>query len=217
MPQIQLSQIVIFTHFIQEFEAETFYSFRLPRLRFHQTDGLFAWVLSTYGLDLPYVQQFLMLRGHRDRATIAKIHVTVRFSLEFISKLKLIAKTSMVLLASRTIFEVNRIFEESGTLIRLVPYCYLPIDVIPDRTGNNLKDLLERYNEPDVGMSADLTLVFVNKLDRETQIMSYYYDMDKKRTTVIISEDLMFATDEIAHEIGHVLGAGHDPDPSKHS
>ena len=35
-------------------------------------------------------------------------------------------------------------------------------------------------------------------------------------TGIVIKRDAIFLTERIAHEIGHVLGAGHPPDPSKH-
>ena len=34
-------------------------------------------------------------------------------------------------------------------------------------------------------------------------------------TGIVIKRDAIFLTEQIAHEIGHVLGAGHPPDKSQ--
>ena len=60
-----------------------------------------------------------------------------------------------------------------------------------------------------------MTLVFMDELDEETMAMSYYYKVADNKTTILIRGDALFATENIAHEIGHVLGAGHGPDISK--
>ena len=62
---------------------------------------------------------------------------------------------------------------------------------------------------------ADLTLIFVDELNEETLFMSNNYKIADKKTTILIKRDALFATENIAHEIGHVLGAGHGPDISK--
>ena len=67
----------------------------------------------------------------------------------------------------------------------------------------------------DITEGADLTLVFMDELNEETNAMSYDYEMTDNRTTILIKRDALFATEHIAHEIGHVLGAGHGPDISK--
>ena len=60
-----------------------------------------------------------------------------------------------------------------------------------------------------------MTLVFMDELDEETPSMSYHYQMADNKTTILIKRDALFATENIAHEIGHVLGASHGPDISK--
>ena len=119
----------------------------------------------------------------------------------------------------------------------------MPIEVItPQYYGvKNLKVLLWLYNQQselnflnqfcnmlyikkiliislflkDITKGADLTLVFMDELNEETMAMNYYYKMADKKTTILIKRDTLFATENIAHEIGHVLGAGHGPDISK--
>ena len=60
-----------------------------------------------------------------------------------------------------------------------------------------------------------MTLVFMDELNEETNALSYDYEMADNKTTILIKRDALFATENIAHEIGHVLGAGHGPDISK--
>ena len=60
-----------------------------------------------------------------------------------------------------------------------------------------------------------MTLVFMDELNEETPSMSYIHGMADNKTTILIKRDALFATENIAHEIGHVLGAGHGPDISK--
>ena len=60
-----------------------------------------------------------------------------------------------------------------------------------------------------------MTLVYMDELNEETPSMSYYNKMADKKTTILIKRDALFATENIAHEIGHVLGASHGPDISK--
>ena len=67
----------------------------------------------------------------------------------------------------------------------------------------------------DITKGADLTLVFMDELNEETPSMSYIHGMADNKTTILIKRDALFATENIAHEIGHVLGAGHGPDISK--
>ena len=62
-------------------------------------------------------------------------------------------------------------------------------------------------------VSADLALVFVDNLSEDNLFLTKYWEMDSRQTTVIIKRDALFLTEEIAHEIGHILGAGHNPDP----
>ena len=68
----------------------------------------------------------------------------------------------------------------------------------------------------EVFLSADLALIFVNHLNEETLFLTNYYKMAEGFTGIVIKRDAIFLTERIAHEIGHVLGAGHPPDPSKH-
>ena len=64
-------------------------------------------------------------------------------------------------------------------------------------------------------MSADLVFVYVNHLDDDTLFLTDYYKIYNNRTAIIIKRDAIFLTEEIAHAIGHVLGAGHGHDKSK--
>ena len=56
-------------------------------------------------------------------------------------------------------------------------------------------------------------IAFVHELDQNT--LSYPYEMHENKTVVLVKWTSMFEVYDIAHEIGHVLGAGHTPDPCK--
>ena len=76
------------------------------------------------------------------------------------------------------------------------------------------------YNEinilfPAVFLTADLVFVYINHLDADTLFLTDYYKIHTNHTAVIIKRDAIFLQEMLAHEIGHVLGAGHAYDPSK--
>ena len=64
----------------------------------------------------------------------------------------------------------------------------------------------------DVFLTADLVLVFVNHLDTKTMFLTNYYKMGAGLTAIVVKRDAIFVTEQLAHEIGHVLGAGHNHD-----
>ena len=49
------------------------------------------------------IQEQLLLKGQRDNSTIAKISITFRFDVEFLSKLHLFSRYAMLIIAARTI------------------------------------------------------------------------------------------------------------------
>ena len=68
---------------------------------------------------------------------------------------------------------------------------------------------------PAVFLTADLVFVYINHLDADTLFLTDYYKIHTNHTAVIIKRDAIFLQEMLAHEIGHVLGAGHAYDPSK--
>ena len=66
-----------------------------------------------------------------------------------------------------------------------------------------------------VYLSADLAFIFVNHLDDETMFLTNYYQMHTGKTAIVVKRDAIFLTESIAHQVGHILGAGHGPDSSK--
>ena len=66
-----------------------------------------------------------------------------------------------------------------------------------------------------VFLSADLVFIFVNHLDDETMFLTNYYKMHTGKTAIVVKRDAIFLTEAIAHQVGHVLGAGHGHDSSK--
>ena len=52
----------------------------------------------------------------------------------------------------------------------------------------------------------------MNHLDTETMFLTNYYKMGAGLTAIVVKRDAIFVTEQLAHEIGHVLGAGHNHD-----
>ena len=65
-------------------------------------DGLMAFFNYQHP-NMTTIQEQLLLDGHRDNSTIAKISVTFRFDTEFMSKLHLFPKYALLINAARTI------------------------------------------------------------------------------------------------------------------
>ena len=45
--------------------------------------------------------------------------------------------------------------------------------------------------------------------------LTNYYQMHTGKTAIVVKRDAIFLTEAIAHQVGHVLGAGHGNDKSK--
>ena len=45
--------------------------------------------------------------------------------------------------------------------------------------------------------------------------LTNYYKMHTGKTAIVVKRDAIFLTEAIAHQVGHVLGAGHGFDSSK--
>ena len=45
--------------------------------------------------------------------------------------------------------------------------------------------------------------------------LTNYYQMHTGKTAIVVKRDAIFLTEAIAHQVGHVLGAGHGHDSSK--
>ena len=79
--------------------------------------------------------------------------------------------------------------------------------------GNPFNEYLSIFKG--VFLSADLAFIFVNHLDDETMFLTNYYKMHTGKTAIVVKRDAIFLTEAIAHQVGHVLGAGHGFDSSK--
>ena len=71
---------------------------------------------------------------------------------------------------------------------------------------------MEAYSFPEQRHTSDLLIAFVQNLDGENS-HSTDYRLHLGEAAVIISQEATFDIYEIAHAIGHVLGAGHTKDP----
>ena len=149
-----------------------------------------------------------MLDGHRDWTTVARISVTIQFSHLFMQRQGIYnyQHYAMALLAIRTINELNGIFKRSGTLIELYIHC-IEMATIVDACCARSRQVLEAYAKPKERKSSDLLIAFVHELE-DKFTMSYTYRLDEKIAVVLIKPNSLFEVNDIAHEIGHVLGAG---------
>ena len=184
------------------------------KLKFEKSDGLFQYVLQqhfVHNYSLQY--NFFMLDGHRDSTTVARISVTIQFSHLFMQRQGIynFQHYAMALLAIRTINELNGIFKRSGTLIELYIHCIEQATII-DACCVRSRQVLEAYAKPKERKSSDLLIAFVHELEDQFAI-SYSYRLDEKVAVAVIKSNSLFEVNDIAHEIGHVLGAGHTPDP----
>ena len=78
--------------------------------------------------------------------------------------------------------------------------------------GNIFPWAVKKFVSLEERVTNDLLIVFVRNLDGQDTI-SYPYGFPEGKSVVIIDSTSFLETYDIAHEIGHVLGAGHTPDP----
>ena len=117
-----------------------------------QADGLLQRVLYRNLFEfrnLSLGHNLLLLKGHRDRTTVARITVTFQFTTKFMisTGLKQYNKV-MPLIAIRTINELNAIFQRSGTLIKLYTGCIKISKIWGDAPDKSAQEILESYSDP---------------------------------------------------------------------
>ena len=108
------------------------------------------------------------------------------------------------------------VFMPQTFLISLVPhlmkYLKLMLNHVKLSIFDDFKKCTEYFSVQRI--SNDLLIAFVHELDGYN-ILSYPYQMHNNKSVVIVSDMAAFEIYDIAHEVGHVLGAGHTPDPGK--
>ena len=181
---------------------------REKRLNLKVSDGLFQYVLGNYVRNYPLSYQFLLLKGHRDSTNYAWISVTFKFTWKILGNV--VHRLAIPMVAARTINELNRILKQSGTMIRLHIVC-IQVSTIPDIPNMTNKERLDSYGKPNERLSNDLLIAVVNELDY--RIMGFPYAMNQNKSVIIVNSKSLFEIYDIAHALGHILGAGHTPDP----
>ena len=185
---------------------------RERKLQLRRSDGLFQYVLGRHFHNFSLAYNFLLLKGHRDWKTTAKISVTFQFTYKFMISIGLTKHYRvMPLIAIRTINELNGIFKRSGTLIKLYVHC-IEGSFLEDRCCHPASEVLDAYARPMERISSDLLIAFVHELEGEN-IMTYPYRFHEGKSVVVVNSVAFLDIFDIAHAIGHVLGAGHTPDP----
>ena len=121
-------------------------------LQLRQADGLLQRVLYRNLFEfrnLSLGHNLLLLKGHRDRTTVARITVTFQFTTKFMisTGLKQYNKV-MPLIAIRTINELNAIFQRSGTLIKLYTGCIKISKIWGDAPDQSAREVLDLYSDP---------------------------------------------------------------------
>ena len=121
-------------------------------LQLRQADGLLQRVLYRNLFEfrnLSLGHNLLLLKGHRDRTTVARITVTFEFTTKFMisTGLKQYNKV-MPLIAIRTINELNAIFQRSGTLIKLYTGCIKISKIWGDAPDQSAREVLDLYSDP---------------------------------------------------------------------
>ena len=183
-------------------------------LQLRESDGLFQLVMQQFDYSNHTPQyKFFLLKGHRDWTTTTRISVTFQFTPKAL-RLKGFTEFRnynqvMALIAIRTINELNGIFKRSGVLIKLYIHC-IAISKVTDSTLNDYI-VLNAYGKPTERKSSDLLIAFVHEL-HDWDVLSYTYRLEDKKAVVVVKSTSIFEIIDIAHEIGHVLGAGHTYD-----
>ena len=180
---------------------------REKRLNLKASDGLFQYVLGQYIYNYPLRHQFLLLQGHRDSRNFAVISVTFKFTWKILGNV--VHRLAIPMVASRMINELNGILKRSGTLIRLYIAC-IQISTIADIPNMTNKERLDSYGNPDERLSNDLLIAVVHEMEYNT--MGFPYAMHQNKSVIIVKSTHLFEIYDIAHELGHILGAGHTPD-----
>lgn len=175
-------------------------------------DGLFQNIVLQRHHNYSMHYNYLLINGHRNWNTVSRISVTFQFSYKFMQHQGIYnyQNEAMALLATRTINELNAFFKRSGTLIKLHIHC-IEVAQIIDACCIPSSQVLDAYSKPKERKSSDLLIAFVQELE-DTTTISYPYRLDEKIAAVIVRSSSVFEVYDIAHEIGHVLGAGHTPD-----
>ena len=98
-------------------------------------------------------------------------------------------------------------------MIKFYTHC-IKMSKISDEYGFTASNIREAYSDPNQRHTTDLLIAFVHHLDGKYSTHSDYA-LHLGESAVIINKEAMLDTYEIAHAVGHVLGAGHTKDPEE--
>lgn len=192
--------------------------FQASNYGFHSImdDALTWFYRNTKSLEnLTDLEQYLMVKGHRDDVTKAKVSLTLKYSDPMASMLSVDPVKGMYLIAAYISEKLQTIFDESKSLIEFKPRCVSPT-YIGDKFTDSRRNKIHRLTEANHGdnghyarHSNDVVLGLFKWLPQGISGAAVMYGMTDGKSGMVVNHLKSLDYDVYAHEIGHILGLAH--------